>query len=74
MKMWMGGMGNARSKNRIRPNRMDRRVWKVTGLKPYPWTFWMKPLRKVEQYFVKPWWNPKHKERLVFGDSALFLK
>jgi len=54
VRMRVGGMSNATMRNRVKANRMDRRAWKVNGLKPYPWTLWMKPLRKVGQYFVKP--------------------
>ena len=51
VKMRVGGMSNISLKNRINANQMDRLAWKVNGLKPYPWTLWMKPLRKVGQYF-----------------------
>ena len=54
VKMRTGGMSNASLKNRFRANRMDRKAWEVNGLKPYPWTLWMKPLRKVGQFFSKP--------------------
>jgi hypothetical protein len=27
--------------------------WKVNALRLYPWTLWMKPLRKVGQYLRK---------------------
>jgi len=54
VKMRDGGVSNASLKNRIRANRMDRTAWKINGLKPYPWTLWMKPLRKLGQYFANP--------------------
>jgi glycosyltransferase len=54
IKMRAGGMSNASLKNRLRANRMDRLAWKVNGLRPYPWTLWMKPLRKIPQYFRRP--------------------
>ena len=50
VKMRSGGMSNASIKNRLIANRNDRRAWKVNGLKPYPWTLYLKPLRKVGQY------------------------
>jgi glycosyltransferase len=53
IKMRAGGMSNASLKNRLKANRMDRLAWKVNGLRPYPWTLWMKPLRKVGQYLRK---------------------
>jgi glycosyltransferase involved in cell wall biosynthesis len=54
VKMRSGGVSNASIGNRIKANRMDRLSWEVNGLKPYPWTFWMKPLRKVGQFFSRP--------------------
>jgi len=53
IKMRTGGISNASLKNRIRANRMDRMAWEVNSLKPYPWTLWMKPLRKIGQYFLR---------------------
>ena len=50
VKMRAGGESNASLKNRLKANRMDRRAWQVNGLKPYPWTLTMKPLRKVGQF------------------------
>ena len=51
VRMRSGGASNAALANRLRANRMDRKAWEVNGLKPYPWTFLMKPLRKLPQYF-----------------------
>ncbi len=53
VKMRTGGTSNLSFKNRLRANFKDRLAWKVNGIKPYPWTLWMKPLRKVGQYFSK---------------------
>ena len=52
VKMRMGGQSNATLYRRLVANRMDRKAWMVNGLKPYPWTLWMKPLRKIPQ-----WWQ-----------------
>lgn len=52
VRMRTGGKSNASPRNRIQANRMDRKAWEVNGLKPYPWTLWMKPLRKLHQYVV----------------------
>jgi glycosyltransferase len=52
VKMRAGGVSNMSLKNRIRANRMDLKAWEVNGLKPYPWTNFLKPLRKIKQYFV----------------------
>jgi len=52
--MRSGGASNESFINRIKANRVDRSAWKVNELKPYPWTLWVKPLRKLGQWFVKP--------------------
>jgi glycosyltransferase len=51
--MRAGGVSNASVANRLKANRMDRRAWEVNGLRPYPWTTLLKPLRKIPQYLVK---------------------
>jgi glycosyltransferase len=53
VRMRVGGASNASIRNRLKANRMDRRAWEVNGLKPYPWTIMMKPLRKVLQYVCR---------------------
>lgn len=50
VRMRVGGASNESLAARLRANRMDHRAWEINGLKPYPWTFMMKPLRKVGQY------------------------
>lgn len=52
VKMRVGGMSNTSLKNRIAANLMDRKAWQVNGLKPHLWTLWLKPLRKISQ-----WWK-----------------
>ena len=54
VKMRSGGASNVTLGSRLRANRMDRKAWEVNGLKPYPWTLMMKPLRKVGQWFSRP--------------------
>lgn len=54
VKMRVGGTSNVSLANRIKANRMDRKAWAVNGLKPYPWTLWLKPIRKIGQYFSRP--------------------
>lgn len=49
-----GGVSNASVANRLAANRNDRKAWEENGLKPYPWTLTMKPLRKLGQWFSKP--------------------
>jgi glycosyltransferase involved in cell wall biosynthesis len=50
VKMRGGGMSNASFKNRLRANKEDAMAWKLNGLKPYFFTMWFKPLRKVLQF------------------------
>jgi glycosyltransferase len=52
VRMRVGGLSNAALSNRWRANRMDRRAWTVNGLRPYPGTLWLKPLRKISQWWV----------------------
>lgn len=53
VRMRVGGASNASLAARLKANRMDRRAWEVNGLRPYPWTMVMKPLRKVLQYVCR---------------------
>ena len=53
VKMRTGGMSNQSLKNRLKANLMDRKAWTVNDLSPYPWTLWMKPLRKIGQWVNK---------------------
>jgi glycosyltransferase involved in cell wall biosynthesis len=50
VKMRAGGMSNASLKNRLRANKEDEMAWKLNDLKPYFFTTWLKPLRKVLQF------------------------
>ena len=52
--MRVGGQSNVSLKNRFRANLFDRQAWKVNGLRPYPWTLFLKPLSKIGQYFSRP--------------------
>lgn len=51
VKMRTGGISNVSIRNRIKANLMDRRAWKINGMKPKPWTVPLKPLRKITQWF-----------------------
>lgn len=48
--MRAGGVSNKQLKNRMKANEMDRKAWEVNGLKPYFFTRWLKPLRKIKQF------------------------
>jgi glycosyltransferase involved in cell wall biosynthesis len=52
VRMRGGGASNASVRRRIEANRKDRTAWRVNGLRPYPWMLWLKPIRKLEQFFV----------------------
>ncbi len=52
--MRAGGVSNASVGNRLRANRDDRLAWQLNKLRPYAVTLWMKPLRKIGQFFSKP--------------------
>ncbi|MDX1685040.1 MAG: glycosyltransferase family 2 protein [Saprospiraceae bacterium] len=51
VRMRVGGISNRSMYNRFSANRMDKRAWKVNGIRPKWYTFILKPLRKVGQYF-----------------------
>ena len=53
VKMRSGGMSNASVKNRLLANREDREAWRINGLKPYFFTLYLKPLRKITQFIKK---------------------
>lgn len=51
VKMRMGGTSNATLKNRFAANQEDRLAWKKNGLSPKFYTLFLKPLRKLSQFF-----------------------
>ena len=53
VKMRTGGVSNVSLRNRLKANKNDRLAWKINGLRPYPWTTLLKPIRKIPQYFLK---------------------
>lgn len=54
VKMRAGGISNKNFQNRLRGNREDARAWLLNEIKPYFFTLWLKPLRKVFQYVLRP--------------------
>lgn len=50
VKMRAGGASNASLKHRLNANKEDRRAWDLNGIKPYFFTLWLKPLRKLGQF------------------------
>lgn len=53
VRMRVGGVSNASLANRIKANREDKLAWRINGLKPKPFTFILKPLSKISQFFNK---------------------
>ena len=51
VKMRMGGASNKSIANRLNANQEDRMAWKKNGLKPRFYTLYLKPLRKLIQFF-----------------------
>ncbi len=51
IKMRIGGQSNASVQNRVNANLEDRKAWKINGLKPHSYTLYLKPLRKILQFF-----------------------
>lgn len=50
VKMRTGGVSNASLANRLRAHYHDHRAWRINGLRPAPWTLYLKPLSKIVQY------------------------
>lgn len=50
VKMRIGGVSTSGWRQRLRANREDRMAWRLNGIRPYPWTLWMKPIRKLTQF------------------------
>jgi glycosyltransferase involved in cell wall biosynthesis len=53
VKMRAGGVSNASLLNRLRANKEDRLAWKLNEIKPYFFTLYLKPLRKILQFILK---------------------
>lgn len=53
VKMRAGGMSNATLQNRLRANKEDRKAWELNQLKPYFFTIWLKPVRKIFQFIIR---------------------
>lgn len=54
VKMRTGGESNRNLNNRIRGNNEDRLAWKINGLTPKWFTLFLKPIRKISQYWQRP--------------------
>lgn len=53
VKMRAGGMSNVSFVNRLRANKEDREAWKINDLTPRFYTLYLKPIRKITQFFKR---------------------
>ncbi len=53
IKMRVGGKSNVSLKNRLLANKEDRKAWAMNNIKPYFFTLYLKPIRKIIQLFRK---------------------
>jgi glycosyltransferase len=53
VKMRAGGVSNASLANRVKANKEDREAWKMNGLTPRFYTLYLKPIRKITQFFKR---------------------
>lgn len=51
IKMRVGGQSTASVNNRVKANLEDRKAWEVNNIKPKFFTLWLKPIRKIKQFF-----------------------
>ena len=51
--MRLGGVSNSSLFNRLRANREDRIAWQINAMKPAWFTLWLKPLRKIGQFWQR---------------------
>ena len=54
VRMRVGGESNKNIENRIRGNKEDRLAWELNQLKPFWFTLWLKPFRKIFQFIQRP--------------------
>jgi glycosyltransferase involved in cell wall biosynthesis len=50
--MRTGGASNKSIRNRLLANKGDRMAWEINKLKPYWFTLYLKPLRKITQFLI----------------------
>ena len=68
VKMRAGGVSNSSVRNRFKANIEDRLAWQVNGVKPYFFTLYWKPLRKVTQFLSARRLKPEPSELDVVED------
>lgn len=55
VKMRTGGVSNDSFKNRLRTNQEDKVAWQINDLHPRFYTLYLKPIRKISQFFRRKW-------------------
>ena len=68
VKMRTGGTSNANLNNRMKANEEDQMSWELNGLKPKFYTVFLKPIRKIPQYFLMP----NNESKLIFSLGNIF--
>jgi glycosyltransferase involved in cell wall biosynthesis len=53
VKMRVGGKSNITLQSRLNANLEDRQAWEMNGIKPKFYTLYLKPLRKLTQFFTR---------------------
>ena len=53
VQMRAGGQSNASITNRLRANAEDRKAWQINKLRPYLFTTFLKPVRKIHRFFMR---------------------
>ena len=53
-RMRLGGKSNVTLENRLRANKEDFKAWKVNDLNPYFFTTFLKPIKKLKQFWERP--------------------
>jgi glycosyltransferase involved in cell wall biosynthesis len=49
-----GGVSNRSITNRMKANQNDRKAWVINDIRPLLFTLWLKPIRKISQFFNLP--------------------
>ena len=52
--MRAGGVSNQTFENRLKANNNDQKAWVINDIKPYFFSLWLKPIRKIMQFLYKP--------------------
>jgi glycosyltransferase involved in cell wall biosynthesis len=71
--MRAGGKSNASLKNRLTASVEDRLAWKLNKIKATPFTFLLKPLRKIEQYFFTTY-QPQVSDQIYLYSHLIDLR